>query len=111
MDLLKKLQIKPGYKLRVMQKPRGLDLPTQEGTQGLAVLVFAENKKTLGDILKDTELSAADLFWIAYPKGSSKKSTDLNRDILARELSTYGFDSVRLIAVDDTWSAMRFKKM
>jgi hypothetical protein len=110
MDLLKKLQIKPGIMLRVIKKPRGLDLPAQKGSSGRAVLFFAKNKKALHEIADDRSLLSAEYVWIAYPKGSSQKATDLNRDILANEMRGYGLDSVRLISIDDTWSAMRFKK-
>src|SRR5262249_55463860 len=111
MDLLKKLQIKPGYRLQILRKPRGLKLPAQSGPQGLAVLLFAEKKSALHEMLKDKLVLSAEYFWVAYPKGSSGKGTDLNRDILAAELKRCGFDSVRLIAIDSTWSAMRFKKI
>jgi hypothetical protein len=111
MELLKKLQIKPGYKFKVIKKPAGLDLPVQNGSSGLAVLFFAEDKKALQEILKDKQLVSSEYLWIAYPKGSSKKVADLNRDILAAESKEYGLDSVRLISIDDTWSAMRFKKL
>jgi hypothetical protein len=111
MDLLKKLQIKPGFKFKVVQKPKGLVLPSQSGSQGLAVLLFVENKKALSEALKDKELFTAEYFWVAYPKGSAKADTDLDRDILSAELQKRGFDSIRLISIDDTWSAMRFKKI
>jgi hypothetical protein len=111
MDLLDKLQIKPGFKVRVIKKPRGLILPTQARSLGLALLIFAENKNNLIATLKDKKLLLADYFWVAYPKGSSKKYTDLNRDILSAELKKYGLESIRLIAINDTWSAMRFKKV
>ena len=110
-ELLKKLQIKSGVALRVIQKPRGLDVPTQKGTTGVAILFFAQNKKALHKMLKEKQLLSSEYFCVAYPKGSSKKVADLNRDILAGELKQYGLESVRLIAIDDTWSAMRFKKL
>jgi hypothetical protein len=49
------------------------------------------------------------LIWIAYPKGGAME-TDLNRDVLRESLAKHGLESVSLIALDDTWSAMRFKR-
>ncbi|MFF4316935.1 hypothetical protein [Streptomyces sp. NPDC001507] len=48
------------------------------------------------------------LAWVACPKGG-KLGTDLNRDTLAAALSEQGVRPVRQIAIDDTWSALRFR--
>ena len=49
------------------------------------------------------------LLWIAYPKGTSKVKTDVNRDILWEALKGTGWRPIRLIALDDVWSVMRFR--
>jgi len=49
------------------------------------------------------------LFWICYPKGSSKIKTDLNRDILWAAMGKFGLAGVSLISIDNVWSAMRFR--
>jgi hypothetical protein len=49
------------------------------------------------------------LLWIAYPKAKAL-TTDLNRDILHEAAKQYGLDGVSLVSLNDTWSAMRFKK-
>jgi hypothetical protein len=48
--------------------------------------------------------------WIAYPKGASKIKTDVNRDSLWQTLEPLGWAGVRLMALDETWSVMRFKR-
>ena len=48
------------------------------------------------------------LAWIAYPK-AGKLGTDLNRDILAALLTERGVQPVRQVAIDETWSALRFR--
>lgn len=50
------------------------------------------------------------LLWIAYPKAKALE-TDLNRDIIHQTLQKYTLDGVSLISLDNTWSAMRFKKV
>ena len=58
-------------------------------------------------------LAAGAIFWLAYPKGTSKKypAADVNRDSAHAALKELGFDGVSLVALDDDWSAMRFKRV
>ncbi|MDJ0459924.1 hypothetical protein PUN71_022205 [Arthrobacter sp. NQ7] len=46
--------------------------------------------------------------WVAYPK-AKKLGTDLNRDILASEMTARGAEPVRQVSLDETWSALRFR--
>jgi hypothetical protein len=48
------------------------------------------------------------LAWIACPK-AGKLGTDLNRDILAALVADRGVRPVRQVAIDETWSALRFR--
>jgi hypothetical protein len=48
--------------------------------------------------------------WFAYPKGTSKKfKCDFNRDTGWAALHAAGFDTVRSIAIDEDWTALRFR--
>jgi hypothetical protein len=50
--------------------------------------------------------------WFAFPKGSSKKyKCEFNRDTGWEELGKGGFEPVRLVAIDEDWSALRFRKV
>lgn len=52
------------------------------------------------------------LVWFAYPKGSSKKYTcDVNRDTGWEVLGPLGFEGVRQVAIDEDWSALRFRRV
>jgi hypothetical protein len=52
------------------------------------------------------------LLWFAYPKGTSKKYTcDFNRDTGWKVLRDAGFDTVRAVAIDEDWSALRFRRV
>jgi hypothetical protein len=52
------------------------------------------------------------LLWFAYPKGTSKRYTcDFNRDSGWDGIRNAGFDSVRQIAIDEDWSALRFRRV
>jgi hypothetical protein len=49
--------------------------------------------------------------WVAYPKGTSKKYTcDFNRDTGWESLGAIGFEPVRQVAIDEDWTALRFRR-
>jgi len=50
--------------------------------------------------------------WFAYPKGSSKKyKCELNRDNGWAAVGKQGFEVVRMVAIDEDWSAKRFRRV
>jgi hypothetical protein len=52
------------------------------------------------------------LLWFAYPKQSSKRYTcEFNRDTGWAVLGKFGFEPVRQVAVDEDWSALRFRRV
>lgn len=52
------------------------------------------------------------ILWFAYPKKTSKKySSDIDRDHGWEFLADRGFDKVRQVAIDEDWSAMRFRNV
>lgn len=113
MSLAKKLNLKDGARLRVIGKPRDVDLGDVTIT-ALAnvkdVLVFLSSRADvdrLGASLVESAL-ADRVAWAAYPKGG-QLGTDLDRNVLARALETRGIQPVRQIAIDDVWSALRFR--
>jgi len=52
------------------------------------------------------------VIWFAYPKGSSKRYTcEFNRDSGWSVIREAGFESVRMVAIDEDWSALRFRRL
>ncbi len=52
------------------------------------------------------------ILWIAYPKKSSPAfQSDLTRDLCFETGLTLGLRANRQVAVDDDWSAMRYKRL
>lgn len=52
------------------------------------------------------------IVWMVYPKGTSKKYTcEFNRDSGWSVLGQAGFEPVRQVAVDEDWSALRFRRV
>jgi hypothetical protein len=78
------------------------------------VLAFVTERAELARLSKKLAAKAVGdaLLWFAYPKGSSKKySCDFNRDEGWETLRQSGFDSVRMVAIDEDWSALRFRRV
>jgi hypothetical protein len=51
------------------------------------------------------------VLWFAYPKGTSKKyKSQINRDHGWNMLVHEGFEPVRMVAIDEDWSAKRFRR-
>lgn len=46
--------------------------------------------------------------WISWPKQSSKVPTDLNENDVMHIGLEYGLVDVKVIAVDETWSGLKF---
>jgi len=52
------------------------------------------------------------IVWFAYPKGTSKKyKSQINRDSGWNILGQEGFEPVRMVAIDEDWSAIRFRRV
>jgi hypothetical protein len=49
--------------------------------------------------------------WFAYPKSSSKRyRCEFNRDTGWPAVAAAGFETVRQVAIDEDWSALRFRR-
>jgi hypothetical protein len=114
-DLAGKLQIKPGTLVAVVAAPAaGPDLAglqvTGRAAEAGAVIAFARRLADLPDVVQPAIDAARQdkLAWIAYPK-AGQLGTDLNRDTLARSVEDRGVRPVRQIAIDEVWSALRFR--
>ena len=77
----------------------------------LAFVTTREEIKRLAKVIgKKAEGDA--IIWMAYPKGSSKRfKCDFNRDTGWSPLGTVGFEGVRQVAIDEDWSALRFRRV
>jgi hypothetical protein len=126
MDLDKRLQLRPGMLVAIVgEPPDGLDLP-RSGTDAApapgalaiidspdkadAVIAFARSGADLADAARPAiEAARQDkLAWIAYPK-AGQLGTDLNRDRLVAAIAEHRVQPVRQVAIDQVWSALRFR--
>lgn len=120
--IAQKLRIKPGYRIAVVAAPPGyLDLldPLPEGAtvseslDGTFDLIwyFAPRRAELDRDIMAIRAAAgpAAPIWLSYPKGTSGVATDLKREVMWDAAKPAGLQAVSQIAVDDIWSALRFK--
>jgi hypothetical protein len=117
-SIAQKLQIKPGATLWVSDPAHAALLePLPDGVRSAdgpaaatTAVVFAENAATLGARLAEhsDDLAAPAALWIAYPKGNR---ADINRDSLWPILREHGLRPVSQVAIDDVWSALRFRAL
>ncbi len=118
--LLQKLQLRPGQRLTLRNAPPRLPealaaglagRASVEAVAGEAVLLFVTALAEVERLAPDAIAAAGHdgLLWLAYPKGGSGVPTDVNRDKLWQAMAPTGWRPVRQIALDDVWSAMRFR--
>ncbi|OYU54370.1 MAG: hypothetical protein CFE25_13670 [Chitinophagaceae bacterium BSSC1] len=124
-SLFEKLQLKDEKNLLIQGIPSSIEkqfakltyaknvTPLLKSKKVEFALVFALSQQQLNNVLKEVfpALSAETKLWVAYPKTSSKIVSDLNRDCSWDLLIKNGYESVRQVAVDNVWSAIRFKKL
>src|SRR5688572_17787760 len=125
--LLKKMNFKGEELIHVLDCPENLhDLVKHMGTEALIasrlkatdkatfILAFCKTQTEVDSIaeLSAKTLQGDGLLWFAYPKGTSKKyKADFNRDNGWKRLGELGFEPVRMVAIDDDWSALRFRRV
>ena len=75
-------------------------------------LVFAVSENQLNSILDDImpALKGDSKLWVAYPKLTSKITTDLNREGSWNKLMTADYESIEQVSLDHVWHAVNFKK-
>ena len=75
------------------------------------VQVFAASRSELETLAPRVLriLKPAGILWLTYPKASSRLAADLSRDRGWEALDRAGLRPVAQVAVDKTWSALRFR--
>jgi hypothetical protein len=120
--LTKKLQIKPNSRWLLHNAPANfMDslLPLPDGAEIVfntnghfnGFMLFVTNSQQLASELKIIVPFLKDeaLFWIIYPKKTSKITTDLEMMSSWTEPAVYDLRPVASAAVNETWTALRFR--
>jgi len=113
MSVPQKLGFKPGMVCSVLDVPNGFKhgLPATSAAEPELILAFATDRASLGRVAA----RALDLYgvggrlWFAYPKKGGPIRSDLDRDHGWEPLTQAGLLPVTQVALDGTWSALRFR--
>ncbi|MCB0628757.1 MAG: hypothetical protein KDD15_03470 [Lewinella sp.] len=95
------------------QELANIDTHLKRDTKYAFMLCFVTGKGDVQQFSEQIDGSLVDdaVLWLVYPKKSSKKyQTDINRDDGWQPLGDLGFEPVRMVAVDEDWSALRFRQ-
>ncbi|WP_438003609.1 YdeI/OmpD-associated family protein [Sorangium sp. So ce321] len=120
--LARKLQIKPDSRLLLLGAPGGFAAALEPLPERVTVATAARGQFDVVHLFvrqaKDLEKNApraigavrdGGVLWISYPKRSSGVETDLTRDVGWQAVVDAGWGGVAQVAIDETWSALRFK--
>lgn len=123
--VIKKLQFKDqGQPVLILNAPKAYDEviasftgEVHKGQKNDAydfVQVFGTSNSELHTLAREGAKALVDdgLLWLCYPKKSSKvyKGSDCRRETVAGLLAEEGYEPVRQVAIDEDWSALRFRK-
>jgi hypothetical protein len=115
--LVERLQVKGERRLAVLHAPEGLrplfgaDDRLATAHEADVVVAFmatrGELNRRLAELKNSTRPEA--ILWLAYPKTTSPRATELSRDFIHDYALTVALDAVAQIAIDTDYSALRFK--
>jgi hypothetical protein len=118
--LIKKLGIKPGFRLAFVHAPEdyrallgnlpdeALVLPIDYGDLDFIHAFYKERAEFEADYptLKNA-LRKEGMLWISWPKKASKVKTDITEDMIRDYALLNGLVDVKVAAVDEIWSGLK----
>lgn len=119
--LPKKLGIKPGFRVSLIDMPVNVRAELKGALRECKIgrdrfpgkidliILFAESKKDLDNLDSiSAALAPAGMFWICWPKKSSKVATDLDENVVRDIGLGAGLVDVKVCAVTEVWSGLKF---
>ena len=116
-----KLGIKPDTRIAILRAPKGYDrvlgkLPPRVTRRPSIVgpldfvQFFTNEKRELERRFAALarSLAPAGMLWISWPKQASGVATDLTEDVIRAIGLAHGLVDVKVAAVDDVWSGLKF---
>src|SRR5688572_457594 len=119
--LVKKLGIKEGFRVIILNSPENYEQTLGELPANVTLAdtlvgpfdfihFFTTQREPLATEFPQLKqvLAPAGMLWISWPKGSAKIETDLTRDIIRGIGLDNGLVDVKVAAVDEIWSGLKF---
>jgi len=124
--IFEKLNLKDQPEILILNAPASFE-PELAALQGVTIqravqavnkisfsLAFVSRQQEVNDLAAAIapKVQGDAVIWFAYPKGTSKKfKCEFNRDTGWEMLRQAGFEGVRMVAIDEDWSALRFRRV
>ena len=120
--LVKKLGIKPGFKILLVYQPEyyynileGLPEDVEnieyESSQiaDFIHLFVKESKTLLHELPKlKNRMAINGMLWISWPKKSSKVPTEVDETVVRKSGLNTGLVDIKICAIDEIWSGLKF---
>lgn len=116
----KKLGLKEGFKIRIINEPddyRGLltDLPdniqflTSKRQKKNIIHLFVKKAKELNNQLAGlkTEIEENGMIWVSWPKKASKIDTDIDENVIRVLALANGLVDIKVCAINEVWSGLK----
>ncbi len=120
-SLVEKLGIKTGQKVYLGNAPQGYENTLGSLPDGV---ILAKSRRGSYDLIQFFTTERAELesmfpelkesllpngsLWISWPKGAAKIKTDVNETVVRKIGLENGLVDVKVCAVDDVWSGLKF---
>ncbi len=119
--LIRKLGIRPGFRIRTFDQPKHYlsllgEMPENVMLPGLSAANtdfmrgFVTTRAALAGLMdRATRYLARDgMLWVSWPKKASGMETEVSEATLRRAGLDAGLVDVKICAVDETWSGLKF---
>jgi hypothetical protein len=118
--LVKKLGIKPDFAVAFVNAPENfvkqLDLPATVSVKPISrskdldfIHVFVKSRKALTIAFEySRKMKPNGMLWLSWPKKTSGVPTDVNENVVRDIGLAAGLVDVKICAVDEIWSALKF---
>ena len=118
--LARKLGIKPGYCIRLLNRPDHYfdlfeewpeDVEIAKGEESPKDLIhfFTKDAAEFLSILPQlrSEIKSNGMIWVSWPKKASKVPTDMSENVIRAYALSIGLVDVKVCAVDAVWSGLK----
>lgn len=119
--LVRKLGIKEGYRMRLLNAPayyrellgtlpEGCRVanPDEAGVEFSHVFATTRDELRAGLETAKAAMSRDGMIWLSWPKKSSGVQTELDGNVVRETGLETGLVDIKVCAVDDTWSGLKF---
>lgn len=120
-SIVEKLGIKAGQTIVILNAPQGYEETLGRLPENVTIKTdikraedfiqfFTKSREELEVLFPKlkAKLNNSGMLWISWPKASSKHETDLNENIVMQIGLANGLVDIKVIAVDDVWSGLKF---